>query len=69
MADADVDVNAEMRRRELWSRRLLYPGHMLPTAAAPLLVAVGHAVHGGVFAPIPVLPACLPGWLITAGAF
>ena len=59
-----------MRTRELWTRLLLYPGHTLPTAAAPVLVAVGLAIHDGVFAPLPALLAFLGSWLIhVAGVF
>ncbi|MGB7542257.1 MAG: 1,4-dihydroxy-2-naphthoate octaprenyltransferase [Burkholderiales bacterium] len=46
---------------------LLYPGHTLPTAAAPVIVAVGLAIHNHTFAPIPVLLAFLAGWLIQLG--
>lgn len=51
-------------RRELWTRKLLYPGHTFPTAASPVLVAIGLAVHDRVFAPVPALMAFLAGWLI-----
>jgi 1,4-dihydroxy-2-naphthoate polyprenyltransferase len=51
-------------RRELWTRKLLYPGHTFPTAAAPVIVAIGLAYHDGVFAPVPALLAFLAGWLI-----
>ena len=44
-------------RREVWTRKLLYPGHTLPTALAPILVAVGLALHDRVFSPAPVLLA------------
>lgn len=54
-------------RRELWKRKLLYPGHTFPTAAAPVMVAVGLAVHDHVFAAIPALLAFLAGWLIQVG--
>lgn len=50
--------------REIWTRKLLYPGHTLPTAAAPVLVATGLAWHDGVFAIVPALLALLAGWLI-----
>jgi len=53
--------------REIWVHLLLYPGHTLPTAAAPVLVAVGLAVHDGVFAPLPALLAFLGSWLIHVG--
>ncbi|MCB9877523.1 MAG: UbiA family prenyltransferase [Planctomycetes bacterium] len=49
---------------------LLYPGHTLPTAAAPVLVAAGLAVHDGVLAPWPLLLAFVGSWLIhIAGVF
>jgi 1,4-dihydroxy-2-naphthoate octaprenyltransferase len=51
-------------KRELWTRKLLYPGHTLPTAAAPVLVAMGLAVHDGVFATLPAIAAFIAGWLI-----
>jgi len=54
-------------RRELWTRKLLYPGHTFPTAAAPVIVACGLAYHGGVFAPLPAFAALLAGWLIQFG--
>jgi 1,4-dihydroxy-2-naphthoate octaprenyltransferase len=51
-------------RREVWTRKLLYPGHTLPTAIAPVIVAIGLAFHDGVFAALPVALAFLAGWLI-----
>jgi 1,4-dihydroxy-2-naphthoate octaprenyltransferase len=51
-------------RREVWTRKLLYPGHTFPTAAAPVIVAIGLAVHDHVFAFGPALLAFLAGWLI-----
>lgn len=54
-------------RRDVWRRKLLYPGHTLPTAAAPVLVAAGLAAHDQVFAPLPALLALLAGWLIQVG--
>ena len=51
-------------RREVWTRKLIYPGHTLPTAVAPILVAIGLAVHDGVFSVFPALIAFLAGWLI-----
>jgi 1,4-dihydroxy-2-naphthoate polyprenyltransferase len=51
-------------RKEIWTRKLLYPGHTFPTAAAPVIVAVGLAYHDGVFAPVPAMVAFLAGWLI-----
>jgi 1,4-dihydroxy-2-naphthoate octaprenyltransferase len=54
-------------RREVWTRKLIYPGHTLPTALAPILVAIGLAWHDRVFAAAPVLLAFLAGWLIQFG--
>ena len=57
-------------RRDLWIHWLIYPGHSLPTAAAPVLVASGLAVHDQVFALIPALMAFIASWLIhIAGLF
>ena len=53
--------------REVWTRKLLYPGHTLPTAIAPVVVAIGLAHHDGVFAAWPALLAFLAGWLIQFG--
>ena len=41
-------------RRNIWTDLLLYPQHTLPTAAAPVIVAVGLAVHNHVFTPLPL---------------
>ncbi|MGO8866178.1 MAG: prenyltransferase [Alphaproteobacteria bacterium] len=54
-------------RREIWVDLLLYPGHTLPTAAAPVVVAAGLAVHDHVFAPVPLTLAFLGSWLIHIG--
>jgi 1,4-dihydroxy-2-naphthoate octaprenyltransferase len=54
-------------RGDVWRRKLLYPGHTLPTAAAPVLVSAGLAVHDHVFAFAPALLALLAGWLIQVG--
>jgi 1,4-dihydroxy-2-naphthoate octaprenyltransferase len=51
-------------RRDVWTRKLLYPGHTFPTAAAPIIVAIGLALHDRLFAALPVLLAFLAGWLI-----
>lgn len=51
-------------RRQVWTRKLLYPGHTFPTAAAPVIVAIGLAQHDRVFAALPVGLAFLAGWLI-----
>ncbi|MEZ6037432.1 MAG: UbiA family prenyltransferase [Planctomycetota bacterium] len=63
-------VAAKVSRRHIWVHLLLYPGHTLPTAAAPVLVAGGLAVHDGVFAPWPLFLAFVGSWLIhVAGVF
>jgi len=49
---------------EVWTRKLIYPGHTLPTALAPALVAVGLAIRDQTVAPVPALVAFLCGWLI-----
>jgi 1,4-dihydroxy-2-naphthoate octaprenyltransferase len=46
---------------------LLYPGHTLPTAAAPALVAVALAVHDEVFRPWAAVAAFVAGWLVQLG--
>jgi 1,4-dihydroxy-2-naphthoate octaprenyltransferase len=46
---------------------LLYPGHTLPTAAAPVLVAAALALHDGVFQPWAAFAAFVAGWLIQLG--
>jgi 1,4-dihydroxy-2-naphthoate octaprenyltransferase len=51
-------------RREIWTRKLIYPGHTFPTAFAPVIVAVGLAVHDRVFALTPAVLALFAGWLI-----
>ena len=57
-------------RRDLWVHWLIYPGHSLPTAAAPVLVACGLAIHDHVFAALPALAAFFASWLVhIAGLF
>jgi 1,4-dihydroxy-2-naphthoate octaprenyltransferase len=53
--------------REIWTRKLLYPGHTFPTAIAPVLVGIGLAVHDQVFAVLPAALAFFAGWLIQFG--
>jgi 1,4-dihydroxy-2-naphthoate octaprenyltransferase len=48
-------------------RLLLYPGHTLPTAAAPVVVAVGLAIHDRVFSFVPALAAFLGSWCVHVG--
>jgi 1,4-dihydroxy-2-naphthoate octaprenyltransferase len=54
-------------RRDIWIHWLIYPGHSLPTAAAPVLVAMGLAIHDHVFALVPALLAFVASWLIHIG--
>ena len=54
-------------RRDLWIHWLVYPGHSLPTAAAPVLVAMGLALHDRVFALLPALLGFLASWFIHVG--
>jgi len=54
-------------RRDLWIHWLVYPGHSLPTAAAPVLVAMGLAIHDCVFAFVPALMGFVASWLIHIG--
>ena len=51
-------------RREIWTRKLIYPGHTFPTAVAPVIVAIGLALHDRVFAALPAFLAFFAGWLI-----
>lgn len=54
-------------RRDLWIHWLVYPGHSLPTAAAPVLVAMGLAIRDHVFAFVPALLGFAASWLIHIG--
>ncbi len=54
-------------RRDVWVRMLLYPRHTLPTALAPVAVAVGLAARDGLLAPGPALAALAAGWMIQLG--
>jgi len=57
----------DITRSEVWLRMLLYPRHTLPTAVAPVAVAVGLAARDGVLAPWPAAAALAAGWLIQLG--
>lgn len=59
--------DAVVTRRSVWVGMLIYPRHTLPTALAPVAVAVGLAIHDGVFAPWSALAAFVSGWLIQLG--
>jgi 1,4-dihydroxy-2-naphthoate polyprenyltransferase len=54
-------------RRDIWIHWLIYPGHSLPTAAAPVLVAMALAFRDHIFALAPALLAFLASWLIHIG--
>lgn len=54
-------------RGALWIHWLVYPGHSLPTAAAPVLVATALAIHDHVFAPLPAFLGFVASWLIHIG--
>lgn len=58
---------SRMSRRDIWIHLLLYPGHTLPTAAAPVIVGIGLAVHDHVFAALPALLGFVASWLIHVG--
>lgn len=63
-------MRTALSAREVWVGFLLYPGHTLPTAAAPLAVAAGLAAHDGALAALPLLLAFVGSWLIhLAGVF
>jgi 1,4-dihydroxy-2-naphthoate octaprenyltransferase len=51
----------------MWVKMLLYPTHTLPTALAPVAVAVGLAHHDGVLDLSTALLAFLAGWFIQVG--
>jgi len=53
--------------RNIWVRLMLYPTHTLPTAAAPILVGVGLAIHDGMFALWPAVAAFACSWLVHVG--
>jgi 1,4-dihydroxy-2-naphthoate polyprenyltransferase len=56
-----------LSRRKIWIDLLLYPGHTLPTAAAPALVGIGLALHDHVFDFLPAFLGFLASWLIHVG--
>ena len=56
--------------RSIWVDLLVYPTHSLPTAAQPVLVGLGLAVHYGVLSPWPALVGLFGSWVIhVAGLF
>jgi 1,4-dihydroxy-2-naphthoate octaprenyltransferase len=59
-----------LSKYDAWLHWLVYPGHTLPTAAAPVVVAMGLASHDDVYALGPALAGFLASWLIhLAGLF
>jgi 1,4-dihydroxy-2-naphthoate octaprenyltransferase len=69
VTESDPDPG-RLSRRAIWTRLLLYPTHTLPTAAAPVIVGAGLAIHDGAFAPVPAVLAFLCSWLVhVAGVF
>jgi 1,4-dihydroxy-2-naphthoate polyprenyltransferase len=69
MTVANAD-GRDLSRRAIWVHLLLYPTHTLPTAAAPVIVGVGLAIHSGALAPLPATLAFLSSWFIhIAGVF
>lgn len=62
-----MSQTVSLSRRELWVNLLLYPTHTLPTAAAPVLVGLGLALHDRVFAFLPAFIGFLASWLLHVG--
>ena len=62
-----MEQSLELSTRQVWVRKLLYPGHTLPTAVAPALVATALAWRDGVLDLTAALVALLAGWLIQLG--
>jgi 1,4-dihydroxy-2-naphthoate octaprenyltransferase len=62
-----METHLYASRRDIWIHLMLYPGHTLPTAAAPVLVGMGLAIHDHVFALGPLLAAFLASWLVHLG--
>jgi 1,4-dihydroxy-2-naphthoate octaprenyltransferase len=62
-----MERSLEWSAREIWVRKLLYPAHTLPTAAAPALVAGALALHDGAFDATRLTLAFLAGWLVQLG--
>lgn len=54
-------------RRAIWVDLMLYPGHTLPTAIAPILVGIGLAIHDHAFALWPAVFAFACSWLVHVG--
>lgn len=67
MTPPSAGLSRRVTRRDVWVHMLLYPGHTLPTAAAPVLVAVALALHDGLVRPWAALAAFVAGWLVQLG--
>src|SRR5574342_1369875 len=67
MATPPDPRRTDVTRRDVWVGMLFYPRHTLPTAAAPVLVATGLALHDGVAAALPAALAFLAGFLVQLG--
>src|SRR5208282_270406 len=62
-----MERGSPLSRRELWVNLFLYPSHTLTTAAAPVLVGIGLAIHDRVFAALPALVGFFASWLLHIG--
>jgi len=62
-----MDAPRYTTKREIWTHLLVYPGHTLPTAIAPIFVGAGLAAHDGVFAFWAAFAAFLSSWMIHVG--
>lgn len=62
-----ADPGSPLTRKALWINLLLYPTHTFPTAAAPVLVGIGLAIHNRVFLFLPALVGFVASWLLHAG--
>ena len=62
-----MEATLHWTRRDVWLRKLVYPAHTIPTAAAPALVATALAVHDGAFKAWPAAAAFFAGWLVQLG--
>ena len=61
------DPSRPLTKKALWVNLLLYPTHTFPTAAAPVLVGVGLAIHDHVLFIVPALVGFLASWLLHVG--
>ena len=62
-----VDSARTPTRHDIWVHMLMCPTHTLPTAAAPVIVAIGLAAHNQTIQFTLALTAFLAGWLIQLG--